>query len=57
MATTNIFDTMTMERDHLELSLGDTLDVKGGILLAVITILGTLTGALLILPVSASIPK
>ena len=50
MATTNIFDTMTMERDHLELSLGDTLDVKGGILLAVITILGALTGALLTSP-------
>lgn len=43
----NIYDTMTAERDQLELSLGDTLDVKAGILLAVITILGTLTGALL----------
>lgn len=35
------------ERDRLEFSLGDTLDVKSGILLAAITVLGTLTGGLL----------
>ena len=43
----DIVNEMTMERDHLEFSLGDTLDVKAGILLAVLTILGTLTGTLL----------
>jgi hypothetical protein len=46
MAVDILYD-MTMERDQLELSLGDTLDVKAGILLAITTILGTLTGALL----------
>ena len=31
----NIFQEMTLERDHQELSLGDAIDVKAGILLAV----------------------
>jgi hypothetical protein len=44
---TDMLNEMTMERDHAELTLGDALDVKGGIVLAVITVLGTLTGALL----------
>jgi hypothetical protein len=44
---TNILRDMTMERDHFELTLGDTLDVKAVIVLALITVLGTLTGSLL----------
>jgi hypothetical protein len=43
----DIIGDMTMERDHMELSLGDTLDVKAGIVLAAITVLGSLTGTLL----------
>jgi hypothetical protein len=43
----DIIGDMTMDRDHLELSLGDTLDVKAGIVLAAITVLGSLTGSLL----------
>lgn len=50
MATAQFLAEMTTERDHLELSLGDTLDVKAGILLAVITILGSLTAALITTP-------
>ena len=50
MATAQFLTEMTAERDHLELSLGDTLDVKAGILLAVITILGSLTAALITTP-------
>jgi hypothetical protein len=38
----------------MEFSLGDTLDVKAGIVLAVITVLGTLSGTLLN---AASIPR
>ena len=47
----DIIGEITMERDHMELSLGDTLDVKAGIVLAAITVLGTLTGTLLALTV------
>lgn len=43
----DIFHDMVLDRDRFELSLGDTLDVKAGIVLAVITLLGTLTAALL----------
>jgi hypothetical protein len=43
----NVIRDMTVERDHFELTLGDTLDVKAGIVLAVVTVLGTLTGSLL----------
>ena len=35
----DIIGEMTMERDQMELSLGDTLDVKAGIVLAAITVL------------------
>lgn|ERR1039458_6381761 len=42
----NFYD-LTLERDRMEFSLGDTLDVKAGIVLAIITILGTLSGTLL----------
>jgi hypothetical protein len=38
---------LTVERDQQELSLGDTLDVKAGILLALIAVLGTITSTLL----------
>ena len=41
------FYDLTLERDRMEFSLGDTLDVKAGIVLAVITVLGTLSGTLL----------
>ena len=36
-----------MDRDQQELSLGDTLDVKAGVLLALIAVLATISGALL----------
>jgi hypothetical protein len=36
-----------MERDRQELALGDTLDVKSGILLALIAVLATVSGTLL----------
>jgi hypothetical protein len=51
--STNFCD-LSLERDRLEFSLGDTLDVKAGIVLAVITVLGTLSGTILN---TASIPK
>ena len=50
----DIIGSMTMERDHLELALGDTLDVKAGIVFAAIAVLGTLTGTLLAI---SSLPK
>ena len=43
----DVIRSMTMERDHLELSLGDTLDVKSGIVFTAIAVLGALTGTLL----------
>ncbi len=46
----NIFQEMTLERDHQELSLGDAIDVKAGILLAVIAVLATLSGILFAIP-------
>ncbi len=46
----DIFKEMTLERDRQELSLSDTLDVKASILLAVIAVLGTLSGILLTIP-------
>jgi hypothetical protein len=42
-----IVQETTLDRDRMELSLGDTLDVKTGILLAAITVLGALTSTLL----------
>jgi hypothetical protein len=41
---------MTLERDRQELSLGDALDVKAGILLAVIAVLASLSGILFAIP-------
>ena len=38
---------LVADRDRLELSLGDALDVKGSIVLVVITFLATLSGSLL----------
>jgi len=35
-----IVQETTLDRDRMELSLGDTLDVKTGILLAAITVFG-----------------
>jgi hypothetical protein len=43
----SILHDITMERDQQELSLGDTLDVKAGILLALIAVLATISGTLL----------
>src|SRR4051812_14926268 len=43
----DILRDMTLERDRMELALGDTLDVKAGLLLAVIAVLGTLSGIFL----------
>jgi len=43
----NILRDMTLDRDKQELSLGDTLDVKAGILLALIAVLATISGTLL----------
>lgn len=51
--STNLYD-LTLERDRVEFSLGDTLDVKADIIIAIITILGTLAGTLLS---AADIPK
>lgn len=44
---TRFVQEVVKERDRQELSLGDTLDVKTGILFAAITVLGALTAALL----------
>lgn len=44
---TQIIQAATIDRDRMELSLGDTLDVKTGILLAAIAVLGALTSGLL----------
>lgn len=46
----NIFDDMTLARDHEEITLGDALDVKAGILLAVIAVLASLSGILFAIP-------
>lgn len=50
----NIISNMTMERDHFEFALGDTLDVKAGIVFAAIAVLGALTGTLL---ATSGLPK
>ncbi len=44
---TRMVQEATTDRDRMELSLGDTLDVKTGILLAAIAVLGALTSGLL----------
>ena len=44
---TEIIQEMTADRDKLEMSLGDILDVKAGVLLALIAVVATLTAGLL----------
>jgi hypothetical protein len=49
------FYEMTLERDRMEFGLGDTIDVKAGITVAIIAALGTLSGTLL--TASGALPK
>jgi hypothetical protein len=46
----SLLQDMTLERDSLELNIGDALDIKAGILLAMIAVLASLSGIFFAIP-------